>query len=103
MFFVTDDLSTGPFDITAGHLIASTHSGDSSLLLLDELGCPATQVFPGLVKDPTDNRSLIAEFSAFKFPSSQHVRFNVIVRFCLEACEPVSEDIQSSIETTEEK
>lgn len=74
----------------AGHLIASTNSGDSSLLLLDEMGCPVTSVFPGLAKDPTDNRSLVAEFSAFKFPSSQHVRFNVIVRFCLERCEPVS-------------
>lgn len=81
---------TGPFDMQAGHLVASTKSGDHSLLLLDETGCPVSSVFPGLIKDPADNRSLIAEFNAFKFPSSAHVRFNVIVRFCLQRCEPVS-------------
>ncbi|XP_001604126.2 uncharacterized protein LOC100120484 isoform X1 [Nasonia vitripennis] len=81
----------GPFDIQAGHLVASTESGDSSLLLLDKMGCPVmneAQVFPALEKDPADNRSLVAEFRAFKFPSSQHVRFNVIVKFCLERCQP---------------
>ncbi|KAJ8681895.1 hypothetical protein QAD02_017687 [Eretmocerus hayati] len=80
--------SDGPFDISAGHLVASTVNGDASLLLLDELGCPVTNVFPVLSKDPTDNRSLLANFSAFKFPDSQHVRFNVVVKFCLERCEP---------------
>ena len=80
----------GPFDISAGHLIASTNTGDSSFLLLDELGCPVTNVFPALNKDPVDNRTLFTEFSAFKFPNSQHVRFNVLVKFCLDKCEPVS-------------
>ncbi|XP_014206597.1 uncharacterized protein LOC106638085 [Copidosoma floridanum] len=79
----------GPFDITAGYLLASSYSEDSSLLLLDELGCPITQIFPALGKDPADNRSLVAEFSAFKFPNSQRVRFNVIVKFCLDVCTPV--------------
>lgn len=51
---------------------------------------------PALAKDPTDNRSLIAMFTAFKFPDSQIVRFNVIVRFCLEECEPVSRQSQLS-------
>ncbi|XP_058797709.1 uncharacterized protein LOC131667947 isoform X2 [Phymastichus coffea] len=81
--------SNGPFDMQAGHLVASTKSGDHSLLLLDEVGCPVSTVFPALSKDFADNRSLVAEFSAFKFPSSFHVRFNAIVRFCLQRCEPV--------------
>lgn len=79
----------------AGHLTASTNTGESSILLLDEMGCPVTTVFPALLKDPGDNRSLVAEFQAFKFPDSQHVRFNVIIKFCLERCEPVIFDFIS--------
>jgi len=79
------------YDIAAGHLVASSASGDSSYLLLDQSGCPTDPgTFPALLKDPADNRSLISTFTAFKFPDSQIVRFNVIVRFCLEKCEPVS-------------
>ena len=77
------------YDITAGHLVASSASGDASYLLLDELGCPTDPTtFPALTKDPLDGRSLISTFAAFKFPDSQLVRFNVIVRFCLEKCTP---------------
>ncbi|XP_006563620.1 uncharacterized protein LOC726353 isoform X2 [Apis mellifera] len=79
----------GPYDITAGHLVASSASGDASYLLLNEVGCPTdSTTFPALTKDPVDGRSLIATFTAFKFPNSQIVRFNVIVRFCLQKCTP---------------
>ena len=82
---------TGTYDIAAGHLVASSASGESSYLLLDEIGCPTDPAtFPALLKDPIDNRSLISTFTAFKFPDSQIVRFNVIVRFCIEECEPVN-------------
>nr|XP_033342757.1 uncharacterized protein LOC117229920 isoform X1 [Megalopta genalis] len=81
--------ANGPYDIEAGHLVASSASGDSSFLLLDELGCPTDpSTFPALSKDPADGRSLIATFAAFKFPDSQLVRFNVLVRFCAEVCTP---------------
>ncbi|XP_032683048.1 uncharacterized protein LOC116849728 isoform X2 [Odontomachus brunneus] len=81
----------GPYDIMAGHLVASSASGDSSYLLLDQAGCPTDPAtFPALSKDPTDNRSLIAPFTAFKFPDSQIVRFNVIVKFCFEECQPTT-------------
>ncbi|XP_076302864.1 uncharacterized protein LOC143221268 [Lasioglossum baleicum] len=79
--------SDGPYDITAGHLVASSASGDASYLLLNQVGCPTDPTtFPVLSKDPDDGRSLIATFTAFKFPDSQLVRFNVIVRFCLDKC-----------------
>ncbi|XP_060825016.1 uncharacterized protein LOC132911977 isoform X1 [Bombus pascuorum] len=81
----------GPYDITAGHLVASSASGDASYLLLDELGCPTDPTtFPALSKDPVDGRSLIATFTAFKFPNSQRVRFNVLVRFCSDKCIPTN-------------
>lgn len=89
--FSTPFSPAGPYDITAGHLVASSASGDASYLLLDEIGCPVDPLtFPALAKDPLDERSLVASFAAFKFPDSQLVRFNVIVRFCLEKCVPVS-------------
>ncbi|XP_046827463.1 uncharacterized protein LOC124427999 [Vespa crabro] len=79
----------GPYDIMAGHLVASSATGHWSYLLLNEIGCPTDPTtFPALSKDPIDNRSLIATFTAFKFPESQLVRFNVIVKFCLDKCEP---------------
>lgn len=82
----------------AGHLVASSASGDSSYLLLDQAGCPTdSATFPALSKDPTDNRSLVATFTAFKFPDSQIVRFNVIVKFCFEECEPVSKRLSCSL------
>ncbi|XP_076164704.1 uncharacterized protein LOC143145320 isoform X2 [Ptiloglossa arizonensis] len=81
--------ANGPYDIAAGHLVASSASGDASFLLLDEIGCPTdSATFPALSKDPHDGRSLISTFTAFKFPDSQLVRFNVIVRFCLDECTP---------------
>ncbi|XP_076678030.1 uncharacterized protein LOC143374068 isoform X2 [Andrena cerasifolii] len=79
----------GPYDIAAGQLVASSASGDASYFLLDELGCPTDPAtFPALSKDPADGRSLDSTFTAFKFPDSQLVRFNVIVRFCLGECTP---------------
>ncbi|KAK0096387.1 hypothetical protein PV326_005623 [Microctonus aethiopoides] len=82
--------SNGPYDIAAGHLVASSTSGDSSILLLDEMGCPTdSKIFPAMYKDPVDNRSLISTFTAFKFPDSYRVKFNVIVKFCLTECQSV--------------
>lgn len=83
--------ANGPYDIMAGHLVASSASGDASYLLLDEAGCPTDPAtFPALMKDPRDNRSLISTFTAFKFPDSQLVRFNVIVKFCMDECAPAT-------------
>lgn len=84
-----EPLISGPYDIFAGHLVASSANGDSSYLLLDEMGCPTDSgTFPALLRD-TDNSSLVAKFTAFKFPNSQLVRFNVVVKFCTGRCEPV--------------
>lgn len=85
---------TGPYDIAAGHLVASSSTGNSSYFLLDQSGCPTDPTtFPALLKDPMDNRSLVSTFAAFKFPDSQIVQFNVIVKFCFEECQPVIDRI----------
>lgn len=72
-------------------MVATSEAGDYSLLLIDERGCPVdVRVFPPFSKDPVDNRSIVAEFNAFKFPGSARVVFHVIVHYCTGTCEPVS-------------
>lgn len=80
----------GPYDISAGHLVASSASGASSILLLDEMGCPSDpRIFPAMTRDTYNNKSLLSTFTAFKFPDSPRVRFDVVVKFCLGECESV--------------
>ncbi|XP_043280944.1 uncharacterized protein [Venturia canescens] len=80
----------GPYDISAGHLVASSASGASSILLLDEMGCPSDpKIFPAMTRDTYNNKSLLSTFTAFKFPDSPRVRFDVVVKFCLGKCDSV--------------
>lgn len=75
--------------LRAGHLIASSGSGQDSLLLLDLRGCPPDPTtFPALT--PDGPRILIARFRAFKFPDSPIIRFSIVLTFCQTICQPVS-------------
>ncbi|XP_017780788.1 PREDICTED: uncharacterized protein LOC108565714 [Nicrophorus vespilloides] len=76
------------FDIWAGHLIAMTENGRESILLLDDRGCPTNlDIFPSLQKIyNNDSVTLTSTFQAFKFSSSNILRFSVIVQFCSGRC-----------------
>lgn len=75
--------------IFARNLAARSSNGES-LLLIDNDGCPVDPlVFPALEIDPKDNKSLISNFKAFRFPSSGLVNFEVQIRFCPERCQSV--------------
>jgi len=81
----------GPFDIMAGHLVATNEDGSESILLLNDKGCPPDPfTFPAFSKASPNSKSLIANFRAFKFPNSLIVRFSVMVQFCPGTCPPVS-------------
>ena len=81
----------GPFDIMAGHLVATNEDGSESILLLNDKGCPPDPfTFPAFSKASPSSKSLIANFRAFKFPNSFIVRFSVMVQFCPGTCPPVS-------------
>ncbi|KAL1116510.1 hypothetical protein AAG570_004982 [Ranatra chinensis] len=72
--------------VIVGHLIASSGSGeDSSILLLDGRGCPR-DVFPPLT--PLDQQTLVANFKAFRFPSSPMMTFSAVVTLCSQVCQP---------------
>ncbi|RZF38710.1 hypothetical protein LSTR_LSTR013700 [Laodelphax striatellus] len=73
--------------IRAGHLVASSGSGQDSILLLDWRGCPPdTAVFPALV--PAGAHALLATFRAFRFPASPILRFSLVLTFCDNVCQP---------------
>jgi len=58
------------FDIFAKNLIAKSGLDDEEIVLMDERGCPADPVFPGLTKD-NETGALIGKFEAFKFSDSK--------------------------------
>ncbi|XP_075211258.1 uncharacterized protein LOC142318737 isoform X2 [Lycorma delicatula] len=73
--------------IRAGHLVASSGTGQDSILLLDLRGCPPDpSIFPALV--PAGDHSLTATFKAFRFPASPILRFSLVLTFCETTCQP---------------
>ncbi|PRD29544.1 UNVERIFIED_CONTAM: hypothetical protein NCL1_29067 [Trichonephila clavipes] len=81
--------ASSAFAIFARNLYARSTNGES-LFLIDSSGCPTdATIFPALQLDPTDHKSLISTFKAFRFPSSGMVNFEVQIRFCQEKCEQV--------------
>lgn len=105
--------ASGPYDIWAGHLVAMTENGQDSILLLDDRGCPTNlDVFPALTRITTnDTVQLVSTFQAFKFSSSNVIRFSVMVQFCVDRCPQMDcgislttirkRDIENDVNTTE--
>ncbi|XP_023726058.1 uncharacterized protein LOC111874636 isoform X2 [Cryptotermes secundus] len=86
-FRIDVEPDNGPFDIMAGHLVATNEDGSESILLLNDRGCPPDPLtFPAFTKAGPNSKSLIANFRAFKFPRSLIVRFSVMVQFCPGMC-----------------
>ncbi|CAH2108132.1 unnamed protein product [Euphydryas editha] len=84
--------TTDEQEIEAYNLVASSRLGDSSILLLDNRGCPTGQVdFPSFTRSYVGGtQRLSAQFKAFRFPTSQVVRFSIMVRFCEGKCPAVN-------------
>lgn len=89
---ISIDPPDSPYDIRAIKLIAKSDTGRSSIMLLDNRGCPTgLTVFPKLKKRTTNTtRMLFGRFHAFKFAGSSYVNFEVIIQFCLHECPDVS-------------
>ena len=59
-------------------------------MLIDSDGCPTESAIMGaLRKEVDDPKMLLADFDAFKFPSSDVVQFRAHVTPCMPTCEPV--------------
>lgn len=89
------------YDFRAIQLIARSNTGHSSILLLDNRGCPTDlSIFPKLQRRVTNTSQILyGRFHAFKFAGSSYVNFEVVVQFCLSKCPvitcgPNSKDIR---------
>ena len=87
-FEIFDEQS--PYEIFVRDLLAKDGNDQNQIVLLDGQGCPTEgQIMGPLNKDPNNPKILIANFDAFKFPTSQVVQFRAHVTPCMPTCEPV--------------
>lgn len=72
-------------------LTANTDGSDNEHLVTDEHGCATDpSIFGEWEQDDGEGKALVALFSAFKFPSSNSIRFQCNVRVCFGRCHPVN-------------
>lgn len=58
--------------------------------MTDENGCATEASIFGEWEQDDENKQLVALFSAFKFPSSNSIRFQCNVRVCFGRCHPIN-------------
>lgn len=63
---------------------------ENEYLVTDENGCATDPTIFGEWDYNADTQSLLASFHAFKFPSSDNIRFQCNIRVCFGKCQPVS-------------
>ena len=69
-FEIFDESS--PYEIFVRDLLAKDGNDQNQIVLLDSQGCPTEgQIMGPLRKDPDNPKILVANFDAFKFPTSQ--------------------------------
>lgn len=72
-------------------LTANADGTDNEHLVTDENGCATDpSIFGEWEQDDDDAKTLVALFSAFKFPSSNSIRFQCNVRVCFGRCHPIN-------------
>ena len=79
-----------PYEITVRDLVAKDGNDQAEITLLDSRGCPTEgQIMGPLLQSPESSKILIANFDAFKFPTSEVVQFRAHVTPCMPTCEPI--------------
>ena len=79
-----------PYEISVRDLVAKDGNDQAEIILLDSLGCPTEgQIMGPLLKSPNNPKILVANFDAFKFPTSEVVQFRAHVTPCMPTCEPI--------------
>lgn len=62
---------------------------ENEYTVTDENGCATDPTIFGEWEYNQDTQSLLASFNAFKFPSSDNIRFQCNIRVCFGRCQPV--------------
>lgn len=65
-------------------------SVENEYIVTNEDGCATDPSIFGEWKYNGDTNSLLATFNAFKFPSSDNIRFQCNIRVCFGKCQPVN-------------
>lgn len=63
---------------------------ENEYTVTDEDGCATDAAIFGEWERSEDGSALRAAFNAFKFPSSDNIRFQCNIRVCFGKCQPVS-------------
>lgn len=63
---------------------------ENEYIVTDENGCATDSTIFGEWDYSGETQSLLASFNAFKFPSSDNIRFQCNIRVCFGKCQPVS-------------
>lgn len=76
----------------ARNCVAKTMEDDleNEYVVTDENGCATDATIFGEWEQNPETQSLMASFNAFKFPSSDNIRFQCNIRVCFGRCQPVS-------------
>lgn len=80
----------GGFARSCVALTANTDGTDDEHLVSDENGCATDPSIFGEWEQEDETKQLVALFSAFKFPSSNSIRFQCNVRVCFGLCQPIN-------------
>lgn len=65
-------------------------SVENEYIVTDENGCATDPSIFGEWDYSPDSNTLSAQFNAFKFPSSDNIRFQCNIRVCFGKCQPVN-------------
>lgn len=65
-------------------------SVENEYIVTDENGCATDPSIFGEWQYNSETNSLLATFNAFKFPSSDNIRFQCNIRVCFGRCQPVN-------------
>ena len=63
---------------------------ENEYIVSDENGCATDPSIFGEWEYNSDSNTLMAKFNAFKFPSSDNIRFQCNIRVCFGKCQPVN-------------
>lgn len=63
---------------------------ENEYIVTNEDGCATDPSIFGEWQYNTETNSLLASFNAFKFPSSDNIRFQCNIRVCFGRCQPVN-------------
>lgn len=63
---------------------------ENEYVVTDENGCATDPTIFGEWDYNAETNSLLASFNAFKFPSSDNIRFQCNIRVCFGRCQPVN-------------